>query len=58
MLEEIIAGMTAGHDEMDGEGGFGGTHRPDMEIVNLVYPRTFGEESPYREGFDSFGNRV
>jgi len=56
--EEVVAGVSVRHDEVGGEGGFGGAHCPDVEVVNLGDTGAFCQEGTDGEGFDSFGDGI
>ena len=42
-LEEPVARVARGHDQMRGQRGFGRAHRPDMQVVHRVDPWQAGQ---------------
>ena len=41
IVQERIARVPLRHDQMGCEGGFGGAHRPDVQVVDRRYARLF-----------------
>jgi hypothetical protein len=56
--EERIVGIEFGNDEMGGEGGFGGTHGPDMQIVEIDDARRMAEEGDNPFAVDMGGDGI
>ena len=56
--EERIVGIEFGNDEMGGEGGFGGTHGPDMQIVEIGDAGGLAEEGDNPLAVDMGGDGI
>ena len=58
IAEEEVARVPAGHDEVRGQRGLGGAHRPDVEIVDPGHARQRGERPFDGIGVDPLRHRV
>ena len=52
-MQETVAGMAPGHDQMARQGNFRRAHRPDVQIMHSVHAGLTGKERPHRRGIDA-----